>query len=90
MRGKCGRERNGFDVVDPLLAQDGNEIEWRWSDVDGKIKATNKFTINVWTRGDGMATVLNARTEHAESIFGDSESYTDVYDCRKELSGKDL
>jgi hypothetical protein len=73
-----------------LLAQDGNEIEWRWSDVDGKIKATNKFTINVWTRGDGMATVLNARTEHAESIFGDSESYADVYDCRKELSGKDL
>ena len=70
--------------------QDGNEIDWCWSDAEGGQKAANAFKINIWTSVEGVASVLNARVEHLDLIFGDSERWRDVYDCRKELNSKDL
>ena len=88
---------NGWQIVEvndvfceAKFERDGNEIEWSWTDAEGQKKPMNKFAINLWTSVDGVASVLNARVEHAESIFAEPDRWHDEYDCRKELSSKEL
>jgi hypothetical protein len=90
-------EQNGWrlDELNDVFCQakferDGNEIEWHWSDASGNQKANNKFVVNIWTSTDGVATIRNARVEHLDGIFGDSERWRDDYDCRQELSASEL